>query len=65
MEFTIEDTFRFDYDYTGDGAGGAIFTANAIADMDCDAAGNTTVTANGILDAQGNPQISMTKVGND
>jgi type IV pilus assembly protein PilA len=74
MEFDVEDAFRFDYDYAGDGAGGDTFTANAVADTDCDitgapaltvgVAGATTVTANGAT-VNGSPQVDFTKTGSD
>jgi type IV pilus assembly protein PilA len=74
MEFDVEDAFRFDYDYAGDGGAGDTFVANAVADTDCDiagapvltvgVAGATTVTATGAT-VNGSPQVDFAKSGSD
>ena len=73
MEFDVEDAFRFDYDYTGDGAAGDTFTADAVGDTDCDTGGAaltvgqanaTTVTANG-TSQNGAPLVDFTHTGTD
>lgn len=62
LEFMMEDDFRFQYRYQGTAKE---FTATATADLDCDEAGVTTVTAHGTLDAAGNPTVEFQKSGVD
>jgi len=56
-----DDGFRFQYDYTGVAGG---FTAHAIADLDCDGGGKTTITATG-TSTSGTPKTSHATTGAD
>jgi type IV pilus assembly protein PilA len=63
LEFRMEENFRFVYQYAP-GATTADFTGTAVADLDCDGAGNTTVTAAGSSPG-GQPAVNIAKTGSD
>ena len=56
-----DDGFRFQYDYTGVAGG---YTAHAIADLDCDGGGKTTITSTG-TSSSGSPKTSHATTGDD
>jgi type IV pilus assembly protein PilA len=56
-----DDGFRFQYDYAG--TPGA-YSAHAIADLDCDGGGKTTITSTG-TSTSGTPKASHATTGDD
>jgi len=63
LEFVMEEPHRFSYEFIP-GASDQAYSVDAVADLDCDGQGNSTVTlaANTVA---GQPAYTLTRTGND